>query len=79
MFPVIISKTNNVITKKCRMCDKDILYKKQYYYTSPISGTKLTICKQCGIREYYGSRGKLTKVYKRHVKKKKMFGIEDNE
>ena len=79
VLPVIILKTKNTITEECRMCGRDILYKKQYYYTSPLSNTKLTICKPCAIREYYGTRGKATRNYKRHSKRKRMFGIEGND
>ena len=79
VLPIVILKKNNAITKECRMCSRNIHYKKQYYYTSPLSGTKLTVCKDCGVREYYGTKGKSTKKYKRHILKKKIFGIESNE
>jgi len=79
VLPVIILKKNNAITKECRICGRKILYKKQYYYTSPLSGTKLTICKECGVREYYGTRGKSSRKYKRHMSDKRIFGIEENE
>jgi len=79
MLPVLILKNNNAITKKCRMCGKEILYKKQYYYTSPISGTKLTVCRDCGVREYYGTKGKYIKKYKRDVTNKKVFGVDEND
>ena len=79
VLPIVILKNNNATTKECRMCGKDVLYKKQYYYTSPLSGTKLTVCKNCGIREYYGTKGKYTKKYKRHMSNHKIFGIKHNE
>ena len=79
MLPVIIFKKSNFISKECRICGKDILYKKQYYYTSPLSGTKLTVCRDCGVREYYGTKGKSTKKYKKDIMNKKVFGIDDND
>lgn len=78
VLPTVILKKNNATTKECRMCGKDVLYKKQYYYTSPLSGTKLTVCRDCGVREYYGTKGKSTKKYKRHIQKKTIFGLEEN-
>jgi len=79
MLPIIIFKKSNFISKECRICGKDILYKKQYYYTSPLSGTKLTVCRDCGVREYYGTKGKYTKKYKKDLVNKKVFGINDND
>ena len=79
VLPIVIQKKNNTIIKECRMCGKDVLYKKQYYYISPLSGTKLTGCKNSGIREYYGTKGKYTKKYKRHMSNHKIFGIKNND
>ena len=79
MLPVLIFKKSNFISKECRICGKDILYKKQYYYTSPLFGTKLTVCRDCGVREYYGTKGKSTKKYKKDIVDKKVFGIDDND
>lgn len=76
--PTVILKTNNTITQECRMCGKHILYKKQYSYVSPYTEVKLTVCRDCGVREYYGTKGKSTKTYKRHMRDKLLFGVEDN-
>ena len=78
MLPVLIFKKSNFISKECRICGKDILYKKQYYYTSPLSGTKLTVCRDCGVREYYGTSGKMNKKYRKHMINETLFGLKDN-
>jgi len=78
VLPIVILKKNNAITRECRMCGKEVLHKKQYYYTSPLSGTKLTVCRDCGVREYYGTKGKSTKKYKRHISNDRIFDIKEN-
>ena len=76
--PTVLLKANNTITQECRMCGKHILNKKQYSYVSPYTEVKLTVCRDCGVREYYGTRGKSTKTYKRHMRDKLLFGVEEN-
>lgn len=78
MTPNIILKTNNSITKNCRICDKSILHKNQYYYISPIAEIKLTICRNCAVREYYGTSGKMNKKYRKHMINETLFGLKDN-
>jgi ribosome-binding protein aMBF1 (putative translation factor) len=61
--------------KECRMCGSDIQRKPKYSYTSPLSEVKLTVCKKCAIREYYGTSGSNSKLYKKDVSNKKLFGV----
>ena len=77
--PHVMIKENNTITKDCRICGKSILYKKQYHYISPVAEVKLTICRDCGVREYYGAAGKGNKTYKKHMIDKTLFGLENND
>lgn len=70
MYPIIHENCINYINN-CRMCGVDIRHKVKCSYISPISETKLTICKKCAIREYYGSKNKR---YKKHIKENKLFG-----
>jgi len=74
-----IIRTNSLsYINNCRICDKDIKNKEKLSYISPITEVKLTVCKLCAIREYYGSGGKNTKMYKQHIKNNKLFGYNDN-
>ena len=65
--------------KECRMCGSDIQRKPKYSYTSPLSAVKLTVCKKCAIREYYGTSGSNSKLYKKDVSNKKLFGVNIDE
>ena len=65
--------------KECRMCGVDIMNKPKYSYTSPIAEVKLTVCKKCAIREYYGTSGTNSKLYKKHMSNKKLFGVDSDE
>ena len=65
--------------KECRMCGSDIQRKPKYSYTSPISEVKLTVCKKCAIREYYGTSGSSNKLYKKETSQKKLFGNKLDE
>jgi|TARA_R110000744_G_scaffold81015_4_gene159235 ribosome-binding protein aMBF1 (putative translation factor) len=65
--------------KECRMCGSDIQRKPKYSYTSPLSEVKLTVCKKCAIREYYGTSGSNSKLYKKDVSNKKLFGVNIDE
>ena len=55
------------------MCVKSIDKKIHYTYISPISRTELEICKDCAVREYYGTKRTNTKRYKRDLAKGKLF------
>ncbi len=64
MYPIIRENCLSYISE-CRMCGKDIKNKVKCSYISPISEVKLTICKPCAIREYYGKK-KQQKIQKAH-------------
>ena len=51
----------------------------EIFIHQPIAEVKLTVCKQCAIREYYGTSGSNSKLYKKHMSNKKLFGVDSNE
>ena len=59
---------------KCDMCGSNIASVQQYQYTAPLSKDILTICRKCGIREYYGTASTQGKVWKKEQKLSLLFG-----
>lgn len=52
-----------------------------FEYTSPpfckeITPVNLVICEKCALREYYGSKGKMTKRYQRDKELERLFGVQ---
>tara|TARA_R110002020_G_scaffold220638_2_gene428528 strand:+ start:2111 stop:2350 length:240 start_codon:yes stop_codon:yes gene_type:complete len=74
MRPVITLLPAWFERKECRMCGTDIQKKQKFSYVSPISEVKLTVCKKCAIREYYGTSATSSKLYKKETSQKKLFG-----
>ena len=79
MRPVITPLPAWFERKECRMCGRDIQKKQKYSYISPLTEVKLTVCKQCAIREYYGTSGASNKLYKKETSQKKLFGNKLDE
>lgn len=79
MRPVVIKLGDSFHRKECRMCGRDISKIQNYSYISPVSETKLTICRVCSVREYYGTGGKMSLRYKTDVANNKLFGVEGND
>ena len=77
----MIPKINRILKpeyKECRMCGK-FGYIDMYNYVSPLRNDKFIVCKKCAIREYYGTSGSNSKLYKKHMSNKKLFGVDSNE
>ena len=58
--------------KECRMCGK-FGYIDMYNYVSPLRNDKFIVCKKCAIREYYGTKAKQSKRYKKDKNDNNLF------
>ena len=71
MLPNITISNN--FTEECGMCSTDILKKKRYTYISPLSMSKLEICNDCALREYYGTKKRNAKRYEKDLDNDELF------
>jgi|TARA_R100000049_G_C1875747_1_gene33860 uncharacterized protein with PIN domain len=58
---------------KCDMCKKDIIRKNKYEIKTAISSFMLIVCEICALKEYYGTKYKQSKRYKKAKDAKKFF------
>jgi hypothetical protein len=58
---------------QCDMCKKDIMRKNKYEFKSAISSFMLIVCELCALKEYYGTKYKQSKKYKKAKDKNKLF------
>jgi|TARA_B100000315_G_scaffold21646_1_gene18897 RNase P subunit RPR2 len=62
-----ITQIPSKINQRCRMCRAtNITGRKEWYHlVSAMFKVEMDVCKPCGIREYYGNKGRESRNYKK--------------
>ena len=66
-------KITDIEKYKCDMCKKDIMRKNKYEFKSAMASFMLVVCELCALKEYYGTKYKQSKRYKRAKNENKLF------